>query len=73
MLPGLPSTNEEATETSTILTDIHNFISQKRVEFVTGTADIDAGWDAYLEQLNRMGADRYLEIKQAQYARYKES
>ena len=73
MLPDLPATIEEANESSSILADIGNYVGQMRVEFVTGTKDIDQEWDNYIAQLNKMGSDKYLKIKQAQYKRYKES
>ncbi|WP_059054124.1 extracellular solute-binding protein [Paenibacillus senegalimassiliensis] len=73
MLPDLPATIQEANETSSIRADVSNYVGQMRVEFVTGTKDIDKEWDSYIAQLKKMGSDRYLEIKQEQYKRYKES
>ena len=73
MLPDLPATIEEANESSSIMADIGNYIGQMRVEFVTGTKDIDQEWDNYIAQLSKMGSEQYLKIKQTQYKRYKES
>lgn len=70
MISDLPATLEEANETSTILTDIGNYVNQMRVDFVTGKADIDKEWDNYIAQLEKMGSDRYLEVKRTQYERY---
>lgn len=73
MLPDLPATIQEANESSSIRADVGNYVGQMRVEFVTGTKDIDKEWDSYIAQLKKMGSDRYLEIKQEQYKRYKDS
>jgi putative aldouronate transport system substrate-binding protein len=73
MLPDLPATIQEANESSSIIADIGNYVGQMRVEFVTGTKDIDQEWDNYIAQLKKMGAEKYLEIKQTQYKRYKDS
>lgn len=72
-LPDLPATLEEANESSSIMADLGNYVGQMRVEFVTGTKDIDQEWDNYIAQLKKMGSDKYLQIKQEQYKRYKES
>lgn len=72
-LPDLPATQEEANESSSIMADLGNYVGQMRVEFVTGTKDIDQEWDNYIAQLKKMGSDKYLQIKQEQYKRYKES
>ena len=34
-------------------------------QFVTGTTDIDAGWDAYLSELEKMGLSQYLSAVQS--------
>ncbi|WP_084402953.1 extracellular solute-binding protein [Paenibacillus antarcticus] len=73
MLPDLPATIKEANESSSIIADVGNYVGQMRVEFVQGSKDIDKEWDNYIAQLKKMGSDKYLEIKQAQYKRYKES
>lgn len=72
-LPDLPATLEEANDSSSIMADLGNYVGQMRVEFVTGTKDIDQEWDNYIAQLKKMGSDKYLQIKQEQYKRYKES
>jgi len=65
-----PPTAEESEEISALLTDINAYINEMRVKFITGEADLDTEWDNYVQTLKRMGADRYLEIKQQQYERY---
>ena len=40
------------------------------VQFITGELDIEKDWDAYLEQLQTMGVDNFLEIYQKYYDEY---
>lgn len=51
----------EYNEMNTLFND---YIEQARVQFITGAMDIedDAAWQGYLDQLNAMGLERYLEV-----------
>ena len=51
---------------------MNKYIEQARVQFVTGKWDVDEKWDEYLAQLKNIGLDKWVEIRQAQYARYME-
>jgi len=62
MLPGLWLSEEQASEIATIRTDIQNYIVQKRAEWISGAADVDAEWDAYVDQLDRLGLPRLTEV-----------
>ncbi|WP_461224634.1 type 2 periplasmic-binding domain-containing protein [Lacticaseibacillus suihuaensis] len=66
----LPTTQEEADTVTPIMNDIGKYVTQARVDFVTGKTDIDSGWDAYVKQIKKLGADKYMKIKQTQYDRY---
>lgn len=48
-------------------TDIDNYISQMTAKFITGEEDLEAGWAAYLSNLEKMGLDEVLEIYQNTY------
>jgi len=72
--PQFNPTAEESAESIAILTDIGKFFNESRVKFITGEWNLDgADWDKYVKTLDKMGAKRYLEIKRAQYDRYKNS
>ena len=66
-LPIFNFTAEESQELSTMATDIRNFVSEKKAKWTTGQADIDAEWDSYVETLNKMGLERYMEIYRTAY------
>lgn len=68
-LPIFNFTAEESQELSTMATDIRKFVSEKKAKWTTGQADIDAEWDSYVETLNKMGLERYMEIYRTAYER----
>lgn len=70
LLPNFMATEEEAAELSTLSTDISTFVEQSRVKFVTGEWNFDSNWDDYIEQLDRIGAQRLLEIRREQFQRF---
>ena len=70
-VPGtLMYTVEEAERVNQIKSDIRDYCNRKGVEWVMGTADIDAEWDSYLSELKAMGLDDYLKHTQAAYDRF---
>ncbi len=62
-------TAEEQRELSTISTDLDTYVKEMRLKFLTGDADLDAEWDAYVQRLQTMGMERYMEIYAAAFAR----
>jgi len=70
MLPEFMSTAEESAELSTIMTDLRKFVEQSRVKFLTGEWNFTTDWDSYKEYLNKIGAERMLEIRREQYKRF---
>ena len=68
--PNVKYTAEELETRSTLYTDVYNYLVTAKVQFITGETDIDAGWDAYLAELDKIGLERLLEIEQAAYDRY---
>lgn len=69
--PTFAPAGSEAEEIQTIMTDVETYITESRVKFLTGEWNFTTDWDAYVAQLERMGIERYIEIRQAQYDRYK--
>jgi len=60
---------EEASDLSTLTTNIESNVATATAEFITGVRDpnSDADWDAYLQGLDGLGVDRYVEIWQTAY------
>jgi putative aldouronate transport system substrate-binding protein len=55
-------TAEESQEITTIQTDIDKYVKDKRAAWITGQADIDAEWEDYLVQLDKLGLAKYMEV-----------
>lgn len=62
-------TSEQTEEVNDLRTDISKYVSEKFATWVTGEADIDSEWDAYIAQLYNMDLERFIEIYQAAYDR----
>ncbi|WP_433438238.1 hypothetical protein [Nonomuraea sp. CA-141351] len=58
-----------AGEAATLQTNIQNYVAQSSLEFVTGKKNVDSDedWASYLEGLNGLGLQRYLQIQQQAY------
>lgn len=61
-----PDTSAEVAE---LQTNIATYITQAQAEFVTGQRDVndDAIWQSYIDDLNGLGLERYLELQQNLY------
>ncbi len=64
-------TVEENNERTTLRADIVNYVSKMKSSFMTGEVDPndDKAWDAYVNQVKKMGYDRLMEIEQTAYDR----
>ena len=72
-LPLMNYTPEEANELSTLSTDISKVVNEQKAKWCTGQGDIDKEWDAYVESLNKIGLERYMEIHNEAYSRFTKS
>ena len=70
LLPNFMATQEEASELSTISTDIGTHLEQSRVKFITGEWNFEKDWDNYVQQLDKIGAQRLLELRRQQFERF---
>ena len=61
-------TNDELTELADML--IKDYVYTSAVEFITGNRSFDQ-WDGYLNVLNRMGLERFIELRQIGFDRAK--
>lgn len=48
-------------------TDLTNYRRAMFADFITGKQDIDVQWDAYVKQMNKLGLEKFVEIKQRGY------
>ncbi|KAB8136771.1 extracellular solute-binding protein [Gracilibacillus oryzae] len=65
-------TEEELQFKQSTASDMHTYISEMEAGFVSGDIPFSE-WDSYVEQVESMGLDQYMEIEKAAYKRYQES
>ena len=68
----LSYTTEESYRQAELQTDLETVQSEFRLKAITGQLDIDAEWDAYVQQCMDMGFEELQEITQAAVTRYLE-
>lgn len=54
---------ESAGRFSDIQTSLESYMTQKIAEWVSGQADIDAEWDSYLKQLDKLNLQEYIDMR----------
>ena len=70
-VPLLNYTAEESKELSNISADITKYANEQKAKWCTGQGNIDAEWDSYLNNLKNLQLDRYMEIHNNAYNRFK--
>lgn len=64
-IPDYWMTAENASRYAEISTSVRDYITQKKAEWIVGQSDIDAEWNGYIEQLNKMGVDEMVEMRRS--------
>jgi len=70
--PKVYLTNDEQKEINDIQVDLESYVEQMEAKFITGVESIDDKWDDYVETIEKMNLDRYIEIYQDAYDRWNE-
>ena len=70
--PSVLATADEADRLLFLQADMNTYTKEMIQKFIMGTESLD-NYDSFLKQLEAMGLDEVLEIKQAQYDRYEQS
>lgn len=68
-LPPMNFTTEEQEEVATLKTDLESYYKSAMFNFITGNTDLDADWDKYIDEINKVGLTRLLELYQTVYER----
>ena len=71
--PQVMYTNEEQSRLTTLSTDIQSFVETKQAEWITTDGCDDEEWDAYIDQLEQMGLEEFVQIHQDALDRYLET
>ena len=65
----MPLTSDETAEIKDVKATLTSYVKESLAAFVTGAKDIDAEWDAYLAELEKIGYKELLEVYQEAYDR----
>lgn len=68
-MPNLKLTAEEQTRISEIRTEWDKYYDQMMFNFISGKLDLDADWDAHLDEVSKLSMDEALSIYQTAYDR----
>lgn len=58
---------EVADEINYLQMGIRNYVEENALQFITGNKHLEEDWEAYVNGLKELGADRYVEIMQRAY------
>lgn len=70
--PSFTYTAEENEELSILRTDLEKYVNEMQAAFITGEKDFSE-WESYVETVENMNVDKYMEIQKQAYDRYKEN
>jgi putative aldouronate transport system substrate-binding protein len=63
------TTSEENEELSILTTELTDYMDTSFARWVSGDGDVNVEWDSYLKELDSIGLQRYLQLKQQIYDR----
>ena len=66
-IPNLWLSGDDSARISALETPLKDYIRTSIIEFITGKKDVDADWDAYINGLNKLGAEEYIALYQSAY------
>jgi putative aldouronate transport system substrate-binding protein len=67
MMPLMAIDPDAVAELADVKTTILSYVDETIARFIVGDLDLDSDWDAYLNELETIGLERYLEIYQTAY------
>lgn len=70
--PKFTFTSEESKRLSILKADIEKYVTEMRDKFITGDEPLSK-WEHYVQEIERMGLEEYMEIQQKAYDRYLEA
>ncbi|NGP43828.1 extracellular solute-binding protein [Bacillaceae bacterium SIJ1] len=71
--PQILFTKQQYDDITRYQTDIMAYTDEMAAKWITGTADVEADWEKYVENLKKMGLDDFTQIYQDGYDTYQEN
>lgn len=73
-LPSLPYTSEQNKTLESVGSDIEKYVIEMQDKFIEGQEKLDdATWEKYINTIEKMGLEEYMEINQDAYERYQDA
>ena len=69
-IPVISFTPDELSSIASYGPDIYTYCDQMEAAFITGTTDIDGGWDEYVNNLQKMNLSELVNVYQTGYDRF---
>jgi putative aldouronate transport system substrate-binding protein len=73
LFPNILYTADQSRQLADKVTAIDGYAQQKWAEWITGQANVDAEWDVYVAELNRLGLQDVLKIRREALANTKKA
>lgn len=70
-LPIIRFTEDQSNTISTVFIDIDNYVKEMKAKWITGQRDVEADWNEYKDQLQKLGVDKYVQAYKEGYEEYK--
>lgn len=67
IVPSFAYTEDEATTVADTSVAVMTYANQATVDFITGVKSLDSDWDAYVEKLDELGLQTYINLMQSKY------
>jgi len=69
-MPNFWMTKEVSNEVAQLATPIQDYVMEMTAKFIVGERSIDADWDSYVKEFDRMGLARFIQLYQSEYDKY---
>lgn len=69
-LPTLNLKEDEQKEYNKIMSNITTYVTETSMQWIMGAADVDSGFNTFVDNLKNMGIEKAISIQQAAYDRY---
>jgi len=69
-LPTFWMTREVSNEVAQLATPIQDYVMEWAAKFIVGERSLDADWDAYVKEYDRMGLARFVQLHQNEYDKF---
>ena len=73
IVPNMPYTEAQSKQIAEYTLSVGAYANSATIRFITGDMDVEADWDAYLAELNKMDVDGYVKVMQEAYDSYQQS